>query len=154
MKLVECFFEFFSKFLPITEMKILLVRDPLTSSPSFGPSCGRIIVRRWVTDESLIPIESAQMREPLAPLQQSFCQSISLSSFMMILIKGIGDSLSNCMTHKLWLIQVKAYLQSEEFRLKFCQKNVTLRRFWLCLFPRQDFKWNFWLLMLFHMILD
>ena len=26
-------------------------------------------------------------------------------------------------------IQVKAYLQSEEFRLKFCRESVTLRRF-------------------------
>ena len=48
----------------------------------------------------------------------------------------------------------KSCLQSEEFRLKFCRESVTLRRFWLCLFPRQDFKWNSWLLMLFHMILD
>ena len=50
-------------------------------------------------------------------------------------------------------IQVKAYLQSEEFRLKFCRESVTLRRFWLCRFPRHDFKWNPWLLVLFTMIL-
>ena len=30
---------------------------------------------------------AAQNRDPLAPLEQSFCQSISLSSFMMLLIK-------------------------------------------------------------------
>ena len=51
-------------------------------------------------------------------------------------------------------LQVKAYLQLEEFRLKFCRESVTLRRFWLCLFPRQDSKWDPRLLVLFHMILD
>ena len=48
-------------------------------------------------------------------------------------------------------LHVKAYLQTEEFRLKFCREIVTLRRFWLCLFPRQDFKWNSSLLILFTM---
>ena len=32
-----------------------------STDQTFGPSCGPIVVRRWVTDESLIPIESAQM---------------------------------------------------------------------------------------------
>ena len=34
--------------------------------------------------------------------------------------------------HPIWKIQVKAYLHSERFRLKFCRS--TLRGFWLCCF--------------------
>ena len=114
MRLEQCSFEFFSKFLPITEMKILSVRDPPSTSPGSwsknGPKTARTkLVKLWT------PLESAQMREPLAPLQQSFCQSISLSSFMMILIKGIRDT------------QTYSYpddvdFATEEFCLKFCHK--------------------------------
>ena len=50
--------------------------------------------------------------------------------------------------------EVKAYLHSERFRLKLRRESVTLRGFWLCCFSWQNFKWNPWLLMLFHMILD
>ena len=39
-------------------------------------------------------------------------------------------------------IQVKAYLHSERFRLKFRRKSVTLRGLWLCCFSRHNFKWN------------
>ena len=51
-------------------------------------------------------------------------------------------------------IQVKSYLHSERFRLKFCQESATLRRFWPYCFSRQNFKENPWLVMLFHIILD
>ena len=51
------------------------------------------------------------------------------------------------------MLQVKAYLHSERFRLKFCHESVTLRRFWLSCFSRQNFKWNPWLLMLFTIVL-
>ena len=40
------------------------------------------------------------------------------------------------------------------FRLKFCPESITLRRFWQYCSSRQYFKWNPWLLMRLHMILD
>ena len=51
------------------------------------------------------------------------------------------------------LVQVKAYLHSERFRLKFYRKSITLRGFWLCWFSRQNFKWNPWLLVIFTILL-
>ena len=36
------------------------------------------------------------------------------------------------------ILQVKAYLYSARFRLKFCRESVTLRGFWLCCFPRRS----------------
>ena len=51
-------------------------------------------------------------------------------------------------------VQVKEYLSTGKFRLKFFQKGVTLCRFYMCCFSRKNFKWNPWLIMLFYMILD
>ena len=113
MRLEQCSFEFFSKFLPITEMKILSVRDPPSTSPGSWSKNGPKMARAKL-DKLWTPFESAQMREPLAPLQQSFCQSISLSSFMMILIKGIRDSQTT---------RVVTDLETERFLLKFSQES-------------------------------
>ena len=43
MRLEQCSFEFFSKFLPITEMKILSVRDPPSTSPWSWSKTGPIL---------------------------------------------------------------------------------------------------------------
>ena len=67
----------------------------------------------------------------------NFCSSV-INSFA----HGLKTSISLFQFKIMIYIQVKAYLRSEEFRLKFYRKSFTLRRFWLCLFPRQDFKWN------------
>ena len=40
-----------------------------------------------------------------------------------------GDVQQHLPDGKVKILQVKAYLQSGEFRLKFCQESVTLRRF-------------------------
>ena len=51
-------------------------------------------------------------------------------------------------------LQVKVYLQTEKFRLKFLRKSVTLRRFYMRCVYRWNFKWNLWLLTLCYMMND
>ena len=91
--------------------------------------------------------------------QEKFSKSNNCAVFIGLCHRDTTFALFSSQTNKgtllillvIWYfysIQVKAYLQSE----LFCRDSVTLRRFWLCLFPRQDFKWNPWLLMVFTII--
>ena len=88
--------------------------------------------------------------EPIINLNSSTCRAekIILNDTKISTIPWGTDSLGIQPMHTSQSIS-----SIEEFRLKFCRESVTLRWFELCLFPRHDFKWNPWLLVLFTMIL-